>query len=420
MIAIVIFLYIVLYGFAIYRFKYALFFFVTTIPLSALISINFVPLNQYLAYILLFHFISNGAFSNFFSNRKKKRLNNAPFMWFLFAAILFGFINSLQNGVLQEGEIVSLPSQILALARKMVYFINVVIVVNVLYDNKQYREIVFKGAVASGLVIAVSMFFSYPMADMGFNVRITSKSRSAGLFNGGDGNGATSVLNMILFFVFIYRYYTSQRLSTFDIITVLLLAAGVASTQSRMGFITLIVVLAYSVLRVRNRKMSGGISALIIVGAFVIVAIPSVLSGVLGRINEFGVMEEVTESDDNGRRVGLWMDYIDYMMHADTHTILFGSKVAVTGGLSHNFFVETFFINGLFGIIIFLFLFVRSIILGLSRKNTIRTYIIVFMIIFVSFMFLNSYTVAFYYAMISSMLPYLNEEKYMSYANPIN
>lgn len=364
-----------------------------------------IPFNDYLTFILLFQILfrrKKMAFFKPFSSENNKISKSLSFCFVVFAIVIY--INGLNSSILKEGYLTSVLSRILAALTLIATCINVFYIIRLVINDISYRDLIYKAIVTSALILSFSVLFTQQLYSFGLLITEYSveTGRSSGLFSGGDCNGLAGFLCLIVSFLFVKMRLCKEKLNIQKTMIILLFVITIFSTASRMGFLTLVGLVAYYILFLQSKNTVGrNVFFTIVIVIIVIVSSDSVLSLVLERMNEGTAIKDEVISGEEGRSA-IWMLYFNYMLAADIHTVLFGSNKSIFYLVPHNFFINTFFLNGILVTVIFIYSMIKTIMIFISQRCT--KYIMPLAVTtIISLMFLTTGLLLYYYILICSL-----------------
>ena len=275
-----------------------------------------IPFNDYLTFILLFQILfrrKKMAFFKPFSSENNKISKSLSFCFVVFAIVIY--INGLNSSILKEGYLTSVLSRILAALTLIATCINVFYIIRLVINDISYRDLIYKAIVTSALILSFSVLFTQQLYSFGLLITEYSveTGRSSGLFSGGDYNQFSLCISfylcLIVSFLFVKMRLCKEKLNIQKTMIILLFVITVFSTASRMGFLTLVGLVAYYILFLQSKNTVGrNVFFTIVIVIIVIVSSDSVLSLVLERMNEGTAIKDEVISGEEGRSA-IWMLY---------------------------------------------------------------------------------------------------------------
>lgn len=376
--SIVIVFYITLYAIALARYKHALFLYIFFLPIRSLIDttiLGIISYNVVFGFIFLFHALKLGLFKNigFRSIQPIKSLTVFSIIFFLAISAI-----AIKERYLLH-DYLDLSFNAGWLINRMIIFIvsviNFIIIIKFSLQQKSNRVVAYNAIVASAIVIVFSVYFANWFDSIGINIRETLDDdvasynyvlRFSGLYNWGDVNSLSTFLNLVIAFVITKLSLIRKTLNFVSLTILIILVSGVIYTMSRMGFITLVVILVYFVIFLNtkvNRFSFRTVANLTVIGlalfiTYLVVDYFGRLDPILARLMEQGVTGEVGVT---GHRFFRWISFIEFTLSSLDKTFLGSSETfyVIRYGIwtdPHNFFVSLFYFNG----IILVILFIRS------------------------------------------------------------
>lgn len=423
---IVISLFAGLYVLSFLYFKYAIFLYVFFLPLRPLIDtrlFGLVPITDLFWLFVLFHFYNKGLIGDALKRVKYIKPLHALLL-FTIVTIFIWFTTSIRAEILLQdyyARNISLVWVFFRLIQMCVHIIIFVVMLVIVMDYSPYRKLVTKAITGSALFVVFSMIFSPQLYLMGFNVReqvdfaSLDVTRVAGLFSHGDVNSVATFLNIVIVLILINITIKKARISFFSGTLLFLLSLGVLITGSRMGFVTLAFIIAYYMFILQPLKGKFSISFLVntsfIIMMLLLLAVFTERYDLIGytfdRIQEQGLIEEITET---GHRNIRWRGFINFTL-SDISRTLWGSNdiyFAFRQGIyraPHNFFIYTFYINGIFALIIFLWSFYRLWISFIKMK-LLLFFLPLTVVVLISMMIIDSTVFANYYILSLGLIIY--------------
>ncbi|MBE0664160.1 MAG: hypothetical protein IH597_17015 [Bacteroidales bacterium] len=406
----VIVFYIALYAAAFARFRYALFLYVFFLPIRSLIEtpiLNILSFNVVFGFIFLFHAIKNGYIKKIKAPSSKtiRALTSFLFVFFLVTVA----IAIRERYILHEylGQNFSVGWVINRFLIFIVTVLNFIVIIKFLLQVQYNRAIVYRAIISSALVIVLSVYFASWIDSIGINIRepldenIASYNdimRFSGLYNGGDVNSLSTFLNLVIAFVLTNSVISRKGLSYISLAILVVLISGVIYTLSRMGFITLLIIMTYYILVLNTQVNKFSIRtvanlfivAMVLFMAFFAVDYYGRLDTIIARLVEQGVTEEIGVG---GHRFYRWSGFIEFTFENINRTLFGTNKIfyVMRTGIwtdPHNFFIKLFFLNG----IIILGLFIRSAISlyrSFKRQHLTVIFLLFSIIILISMMIIS-------------------------------
>lgn len=416
---IVICIYLVLYALSLQSFQKALFFYVVSIMLRPLIATPFflfIGWHDVFLFILIFHLFQKGFL------KRQKNLQPKIIRALVFLAViilLIPFINSIRRTILFEdffGVSLTFRSAALQALRLVMHLLIILTMLKKALSYSNIRKTVYTAMVTSATIVLFSMFFAPYLASVGINVRETfeagepladSIQRLAGLIRFGNVNSVATFLNLVLCMVLI-DFWDNKKAGAFKTFSlIVLLAAGIVFTASRMGLYMLqfttvyfISISIFSSSVSLSKKVAGSLT--LFAGAamlFFLLGSYDRLGYVFVRIHDVGGLQD--ELGLEGGRSLIWFVYFEFIFK-ETNSWLFGSTEILfpfTYGryqAPHNFFLTHVYLNGIVLLLFLFFAFYRLFASFIASRQTIF-FIPLTTIAFISMMSQDSGVFIYYY-----------------------
>ena len=350
--SLIFFFYLILFVVSLRNSKYAVMVFIAHLPILPLIHTNgTIPLKDYITAITFFYLFILDKKGNY--NIVNIRFFKSLSILLLVTAIIT-YINDIKFILIHTGSLTSVPSHILNAIIVVISILNIIKIIIKSYSDTDFRKRVYLGFALSSSILAVSLFFSKELYELGFQIseEVAMSERPSGLFADGDCNGLAGFLCLSSAFILLYNYLNKRNIPKSVIVILLLNSSAILYTQSRMGFICLVALLAYYTVFVSDS--SKRISSLIYVFLGIVIVLfvfSDLYLGVLERMQEGNVRNEI--NGDEGRSV-IWGMYLEYMFASPQRNLLWGADKMIFDIVPHNYYIFTFFVSGVFTAIIFI------------------------------------------------------------------
>lgn len=360
---------IFLYLAAIRSYTWSLFLFIFFLPVRPLLDIGvsgvFSP-NIVFGFILLFHFINKGYLRSIFT------AGNAPLKALtLFIVIIYISILAISiRESLLLGDYLGTKYTTGKFINKsitaLITILDLIGIVKVCLWTPKLRHLTYQAIIASAIFIVLSMYFAPLLFSLGINIReaieentegIQNLGRISGLYSGGDVNSLGAFLNLVICIILIETSTNHKAPNIIYIGIITFLSTGILICGSRMGFFTLLAILAYYFIFINSyiNKVSPRTIAITVIGILILVIVGSIILSnsrfalVLERIQQLGITSEVGKE---GNRYVRWMGFLNFIFSDISNTILGAKDIYFAYNYGkwfdpHNFFIKLAYFNGI-------------------------------------------------------------------------
>lgn len=391
--------YLCLFTLAITKFKCALFIFIAHIPIVPLMHIKgTIPFSSYFSIILAAHFLINKKNVDMDNILDRKVVKKYLLYFVIFAAVIF--LNGIKFSILRGGHLTSIPSHILTAIIAGLACINYSFIFKLVLKDGHYRNLVSNAIIVSSVILSSSVIFTQQLGAMGMTITEYSleSGRSSGLFAGGDCNSLAGFLCMVISFMLVKTNLTIGKFNIVNAGILLLFAIIILLTASRMGFLIMVGLFVFYFFYQRSSFSVKNIFYLLLIIGILLCFSDTFLAPVLERLNAGTSISDEVASGEEGRSM-IWMLYLTYMFSSDANTILIGSDKSIFYLVPHNFFINTFFLNGVIVTLLVIYALIKSITFFASQKQLKHIFPIAAATI-ISCMFLVDVLMLYYYVLI--------------------
>jgi len=387
----VLVLYFTLYFIAVRNINSAIFLYILLLPLRNLIGYHILGLftpSIVFSFILIYHYFRLGyihKLKRYYNNKTLKSLSI-----FTIVFVLMVYILTIRERILLKDYIgidVSFMWVFNRTITSILQLINLLVLINIMFLNHQVRKIAYRALVLSSLIVVLSLYFA-PLLDLiGINVReefeketssFQDLGRVAGLYEGGDTNSVSVFLNLIIAIILVNQSIKRKNISTVLFAIIIFLVTGILITGSRMGFAILFVITIYYILFL-NIKTHVLTANRIINFVFLVAAGLSVayliakydrFGLVFDRIEQQGLVKEVTTT---GQRFIRWVGFIKHSTSDILRFFLGSNELFYAYGDfnyrdPHNLFVRILYVNGFIILTLFIWGFIKLLLLFKKLK----------------------------------------------------
>jgi len=364
--------------------------------------------------IIFVHLYQKGIITAAFKRLKEKNLLQPLIIFTIVVFVAFNLLSIRSAILLQDyyGVNISLMWIFFRLIHMAIYIMNFIAILVVVFEYRPYRKLIYNAMTSSALLIVFSMFFSTFLDSIGLNVREPSLGfhdipRVSGLLAYGDVNSAGIFLSIVIILVIINRLIAGKTISFSSGTLIFFLSIGIMYTGSRMGlgilvFIGLYFIFIQNIFKVKITYSLFNIFIVTVITLTVVLIVDQYegLGLVFDRIQAQGFIEEITFG---GRRQGVWMEYIYFIM-SDTqriflgsndihYTLRFGSYVYVD---PHNLFLTLFYTNGIVVLLFFIWSFAK-LCLSFMKMRLLIYFLPLTIAVLISMMTISQYVFRDYY-----------------------
>lgn len=418
-------IYIILAVVAFQNLKVSIFMFVLLLPIRSLIDgklFGLINMNTLFLFILFFHITKRGYFDKVFSFKIKKI---KPLTSFIIIFLLVVFLNYIRENILFEDErlISNLYKGILNRAvTSIITIISCVAIVKLFFFDKKIRNTVTNAMVLSATIIVFSLFLSPYLNSIGINLidsvdqninNFNEMDRVAGLFNGGDVNSLSTLLNIVVCIILIKVTILNRKINLLEFTTIGILSLGILITGSRMGLMTLVFVIIYYSLFLGSkskRLTNKSISYFFLLSVFFVAIIYLVQTTerfqlVFERMANKGAFSEVSSE---GQRFIRWVGFINFSLSNIIRTMMGSDEIYYVYGNNvyrdpHNFLIKTFYLNGIIFPILIIINFLK-LFTHMKKLKLTKFFIPLTIITFISMTIISQTTFIYYYMFIIGIL----------------
>lgn len=375
--------------------RFAIMVFIAHLPIVPLVHTNgTVPLNNILSIIVFFHLFVSNRFIKYPSLDAKV---SKSLVILLVVSTFISYCNDIKFAIMHSGVLTSLPSYILNAIILIFTTLNILnLIAKCIWDD-DIRKYVLYGFILSSVILSISLFFSKELYNLGFTIskEVAYSERPNGLFADGDCNGLAGFLCLSSALILFYSHIRLKEIPRTSLMVLLINSAAVLYTQSRMGFLCLVFLFAYYILVLT--KSSQKLSYLFYVMCCVILlfSFTDLFSGVIERLQEGNVRDEFNGEEG---RSAIWGMYLEYMRLSPWNNILWGADRMIFNIIPHNYYIYTYFVNGIVVAGIFVYVQVYNSIIC-TRLLGLRYMLPLILLTVIPLFFLTGSTIISYYVL---------------------
>jgi hypothetical protein len=347
------------YFIAFKSYKYALFMFIATYPLNYIFQSQYmiipIPFHSGFGLFLIAHhmFLRKIDYSAMTLDNYKLLSNLKVILLIIFTLVIYRKFKQVLYFDISQFKL------IITVINKSIMTLAVYFTAKMLYVKGDEFKTVQNALVLSAMVIIISMYYSEVLYTLGFAMResndiISSSSRLSGFYYAGDVNSVGVFLNFILALRLFSRRDDSSNI--IRMMTIFILAYGVALTGSRMAFITMGITMLLYLISMKNlsgKKLyaitASSISFLMV---YYLVFYTPIFETTFDRLLTKGVLYELNPNAGSGTRLLRWISFIKYSFSSVYRFVLGNDSVLYTNVAyyfrdPHGHFIHILYYNGI-------------------------------------------------------------------------